>query len=109
MRRSQEGREVVPANIEGGCQPELEALVQVVEPDGSPECSQLGHTCGHTMGGGPHLCWVQLSSQQEGGAIGSKLPPERGEEVNLQSKGGLEPKSIVGGWDSSLTKTKGAA
>ena len=35
----------IPANIEGGSEPELEALAQVVEPDCSPQGSKLGHTC----------------------------------------------------------------
>lgn len=55
--------ESIPANIERGCEPELQALAQVVEPDGSPESTELGHSCGDTVGGGSHFCGIKLSSQ----------------------------------------------
>ena len=86
-----ERRRDAPANIERGSEPELESVVQVVEPDGGPQGAQLGHTSGHSVGGGAHLGGVQLSGQQEGGAVGSELSPEGGEEVHLDDDAIFKP------------------
>lgn len=41
-------------DVEGGGQPELEAVVQVVEPDGGPQGAHLGCAGREAVGGGAH-------------------------------------------------------
>ena len=57
-------------------------LGEVVEPDSGPQSAQLGDTSGEAVSGCAHLGGVQLTGQQEGGAVGSELSPEGGEEVH---------------------------
>lgn len=101
-------REGIPSNIERGCEPKLKSFVEVVEPDSGPKCSQLGHTSRNSMSSGSHFCGVKLSSQQESCAIGSKLSPERREEINLHQKAGSWPhhsKCLLRWWSVWLRRT----
>ena len=41
--RHEQQRQQEAADVETGSQPELVAVVQVVEPDCGPQCSALGH------------------------------------------------------------------
>ena len=73
-----------PTNVEGGCEPELSALAQVIEPHAGPQGTALCESGRDAVSRSADFCGEQLSGQQEGGAIGPKLAPEGGEKVHLR-------------------------
>ena len=56
----EEGQEEA-AHVEAGGEPELVAVVQVVEPDGGPQGAHLGSSRTEAVGRGTHIGGVQLT------------------------------------------------